>query len=314
MTLSQLRVFRAVVEQGSFRAAARSLGIAQSALTHAIQSLEGELAVPLLTRSHLGIGLTQFGEKLLVRATSILKDCERIDQDMRQLEGEPIGQIALGVTAEPMAELLQPVLERFMKIFPRVLVHVSNGSSQMLIEKIRDGRLDFVLCPLAPQVVDVDLNIDRLYRSTAAIIARAGHPMAHASSITELADCEWVGIKHEGIVGGAADRLVSMFGAQGLGSPKIAITAETLLESLYFVRATDYLTMEPRVLVDFKLFSGSLITIPIRETFNPRDVCLIRRSTSPLTFVAQELSSMLVSYSRLKHGMPARDAEADRPA
>ncbi|WP_144156449.1 LysR family transcriptional regulator [Paraburkholderia sp. BCC1885] len=303
MTLSQLRVFCAVVEQGSFRAASRSLDIAQSALTHAIQSLEAELAVPLLTRSHLGISLTPFGEKLLARASSILKDCERIDQDMRELEGEPTGRIALGLTSEPMAELLVPVLKRFIEAFPRVLVHLSNGSAQMLIERIRDGRLDFALCPLAPELDDVDLHIDRLYRSAPAILARAGHPKAHATSITELADSEWVGFKREGVVGIAANRLVGMFAANGLGMPKIVITAETLLESLFLVCETDYLTMDPGVLADFKLFSGSLVRVPIRETFQPRDICLIRRANSPLTSIAQELSSMLVSYARLKHGV-----------
>jgi LysR family transcriptional regulator of abg operon len=303
MTLSQLRVFCTVVEQGSVRAAARTLDIAQSALTHAIQSLEAELAVPLLIRSHFGISVTPFGAKLLIRATAILKDCERIDQDMRQLEGEPTGRIALGVTCEPLAELLPPVLKRFMSMFPRVLVHVSGGSSQMQIEKIRDGRLDFAVCPLAPQVVDADLNIVRLYRSTPAIIARAGHPKEHATSIAELADCEWVGIRSEGIVGGAANRLVSMFTAHGLGVPKIAITGETQFEELHLVCTTDYLAMAPRVVVDFPMFSNALVSIPIREAFNPRDVCLIRRSASPLTFIAQELSSMLMSYSRLQHGM-----------
>ena len=303
MTLSQLRVFCAVVEQGSFRAASRSLDIAQSALTHAIQSLEAELAVPLLTRSHLGISLTPFGEKLLARASSILKDCERIDQDMRELEGEPSGRIAVGLTSEPLAELLVPVVTRFMSSFPRVLVHLSSGSSQMLIERIRDGRLDFALCPLAPEFDDVDLHIDRLYRSSPAIVARAGHPMARATSIAELTDCEWVGFKREGVVGIAANRLVGMFAANGLGMPKIVITAETLLESLFLVCETDYLTMDPGVLADYKLFSGSLIRVPIRETFQPRDISLIRRSNSPLTGIAHELSSMLVSYARLKRGV-----------
>ncbi|SIO60577.1 LysR family transcriptional regulator [Paraburkholderia phenazinium] len=303
MTLSQLRVFCAVVEQGSFRAASRSLDIAQSALTHAIQSLEAELAVPLLTRSHLGISLTPFGEKLLARASSILKDCERIDQDMRELEGEPTGRIALGLTSEPLAELLVPVLKRFMSSFPRVLVHLSNGSAQTLIERIRDGRLDFALCPLAPELDDVDLHIDRLYRSSPAILARAGHPRAHATSIAELADSEWVGFKREGVVGIAANRLVGMFATHGLGMPKIVITAETLLESLFLVCETDYLTMDPGVLADFKLFSGSLVRVPIRETFQPRDVSLIRRSNSPLTSIAQELASMLVSYARLTRGV-----------
>jgi LysR family transcriptional regulator of abg operon len=303
MTLSQLRVFCTVVEQGSVRAAARSLDISQSALTHAIQSLETELAVSLLIRSHFGVSVTPFGEVLLKRATAIIKDCERIDQDIRQLEGEPVGRIALGVTCEPLAEMLPQVLKCFMAMFPRVLVHVSGGSSQTLIEKIRDGRLDFAICPLAPQVMDADLNIERLYRSTPSIISRAGHPREKATSIAELVDCEWVGIRYEGTVGGAANRLTSLFVSRGLGTPKIAITGETLIEVLHLVCSTDYLTMEPHVLVDLPLFSGSLVSVPIRETFNPRDVCLIRRSASPLTFVAQELSGMLVSYSRLQRSV-----------
>ncbi|WP_070106418.1 LysR substrate-binding domain-containing protein [Burkholderia plantarii] len=303
MTLSQLRAFCVVVEQGSFRAASRTLNIAQSALTHAIQSLEAELAAPLLTRSHLGISLTPFGERLLVRAGAILRDCERIDQDMRELQGQPSGRIALGVTSEPLAELLMPVLKRFMADYPNVLVHVSSGSSKMLTERIRDGRLDFALCPLAPNLADADLEIDRLYRSTAAVLARAGHPKAGATSIDELVDCEWVGFRREGIAGFAANRLVKMFGERGLGMPKIVLTADTLLESLYFVSETDYLTVDPGVLADLKLFSGALIRIPVRETFSSRDICLVRRSTSPPTTVAQALASMLASYARLRRGV-----------
>jgi len=301
MTLSQLRVFFAVVEQGSFRNAARSLDIAQSALTHAIQSLEAELGVSLLTRSHLGISMTPFGEKLLVRAGSILQDCDRVQQDMRQVEGEPEGKIALGVTSEPLGELLLPVLKRFIENFPHVSVNVSSGTSKTLTEKIRDGRLDFAVCALSPQVVDADLSIERLYSSVASIVARKDHPKAAANSIHTLKDCEWIGIRPEGIVGTASDRLIAMFNAEGLGLPKIALTAESTLETLYLVSETDYLTLLPRILVELKLFSSALVSIPIREAFNPRDICLIRRSGSPPTFVAQELATMLISYSRLHH-------------
>lgn len=303
MTLIQLKAFCAIVEQGSFRAASRSLDIAQSALTHAIQSLEAELAVTLLTRSHQGISLTPFGEKLLARASSILKDCELIDQDMRGLEGEPSGRIALGVTSEPLAELLVPVLKRFIEKFPCVIVHLSSGSSQTLIERVRDGRLDFVLCQLAPESDDVELHIDRLYRSATAILARTGHPQAYATSIAELVDSEWVGSKRDGVVGNGPSRLESLFDANGLGMPKIVVIAETLLESLFLVCETDYLTWDPGVLADLKLFSGSLVRVPIRETFQPRDICLVRRSNSPLTSIAHEMSSMLISYARLKHGV-----------
>jgi LysR family transcriptional regulator of abg operon len=302
MTLIQLRVFCAVVEQGSFRAAARALDIGQSTLTQAIQSLEAELGVTLLNRSHQGISVTSLGETFLIRANAIIRDCQRAMQDMQQSSGEPEGQIALGVTSEPLAESLLPVLKRFIARFPRVRVHVTSGYAKMLIEKIRDGRLDFALCPLAPPVSDVDLDIERLYRSTPGVIARKGHPQALATSVHDLKDCDWVSIRPAGIVGGAENRLTSLFRAEGLGEPRIVITAESLLETLHIVCESDYLTIEPRVLVELKLFSNSIINIPIREAFDPRDVCLISRRSAPLTMVAQELASMLVSYSRLLHG------------
>lgn len=89
MTLIQLRVFCAVVEQGSFRAAARALDIGQSTLTQAIQSLEAELGVTLLNRSHQGISVTSLGETFLIRANAIIRDCERAMQDMQQSSGNP---------------------------------------------------------------------------------------------------------------------------------------------------------------------------------------------------------------------------------
>jgi DNA-binding transcriptional LysR family regulator len=302
MTLIQLRVFCAVVEQGSFRGAARALDIAQSTLTQAIQSLEAELGVVLLNRSHQGISVTVIGENLLRRAKAIIRDCERTIEETKQSIGEPEGYVALGVTFEPLAEFLLPVLKRFIARFPKVQVHVSSSYSKMLIEKIRDGRLDFALCPLAPQVSDVDLNIERMYRSDAGVIARRGHPQANAKSVRELADCEWLTVRSDNIIGGAENRLLSLFKTEALGTPKIVITAESLLETLHIVSETDYLTIEPRALVDFKLFSSALTIIPIREALDPRDVCLISRRSAPLTTVAQEFVSMLISYSRLMRG------------
>ncbi|WP_087688749.1 LysR substrate-binding domain-containing protein [Pandoraea sp. PE-S2R-1] len=305
MTLIQLRVFCAVVEQGSFRAAARALDIAQSTLTQAIQALESELGTALLNRSHQGVTLTPVGERFLIRANAIIRDCDLATQDVKQSTGEEEGNITLGVTSEPLAELLLPVVKRFVERFPKVRVHVTSGYTKMLIERIRDGRLDFVIAPLAPQVSDVDLSIERLYRSSPSVIARKGHPKANATSVRDLVDCEWVSIRPAGIVG-AENRLISLFNTESLGHPKIALTAESLLETLHIVSESDYLTIEPQVLAEMPLFSDALISIPIRETFDPRDVCLIARRSAPFTMATQELVTMLVSYSRLVHGSTGR--------
>ncbi|WP_137805663.1 LysR substrate-binding domain-containing protein [Pseudomonas sp. G(2018)] len=301
MKLIQLRAFCSVVDMGSFRSAARELDAAQSTLTESIRSLERELGVTLLVRSNQGISLSVAGKVFLTRARSIILDCDRAVQDVRQCNGMPEGQIALGVTAEPLAACLMPVFSSFTHRFPNVRLHVASGKTKMLIEMIRAGRLDFVMCPLSADVSDTDLHIERLYSSKASVIARKGHPLADARSVRDLADCQWISVRPAGVVGSAENHLVELFRAEGLPAPKIAITTESLLEILHIVSETDYLTIEPSLLPGMKLFSSSLTSIAIREPLESREVCLISRRVSPFTPVTQELTSMLISYSRLRH-------------
>lgn len=301
MKLIQLRAFCSVVDMGSFRSAARALDAAQSTLTESIQSLERELGATLLVRSNQGISLTLAGKVFLSRARSIILECDRAVQDVRECNGAPEGLIALGVTAEPLAACLMPVFNSFTRRFPNVQLHVASGQTKRLIEMIRAGRLDFVMCPLSADVCDIDLQIERLYRSNASVIARKGHPLADAGSVRDLADCQWISVRPEGIAGSAENHLVELFKAQGLPPPKIAITTESPLEILHIISETDYLTIEPGLLPGMKLFSSSLTSISIREPLESREVCLISRRVSPFTPVTQELTSMLISYSRLRH-------------
>lgn len=301
MKLIQLRAFCSVVDMGSFRSAARELNAAQSTLTESIQSLERELGVTLLVRSNQGISLTLAGKVFLTRARSIILDCDRAVLDVRQWNATPEGQIALGVSAEPLSACLMPVFSSFTRRFPKVQLHVAGGKTKRLIEMIRAGRLDFVMCPLSPDVCDIDLHIERLYHSKTSVIARRGHPLAAARSVRDLADCQWISVRPAGVAGSAENHLIELFRAQGLPPPKIAITTESLLEILHIISETDYLTVEPGMLPGMKLFSSALTSISIREPLESREVCLISRRVSPFSHVTQELTSMLISYSRLRH-------------
>ncbi|NUU39279.1 LysR substrate-binding domain-containing protein [Pseudomonas sp. C2B4] len=301
MKLIQLRAFCSVVDRGSFRSAARELDAAQSTLTESIRSLERELGVALLVRSNQGISLTQAGKVFLPRARSIILDCDRAVQDVRQCNGMPEGQIALGVTAEPLAACLMPVFSSFTRRFPKVQLHLASGQTQRLIEMIRAGRLDFVMGPLNPDTRDIDLHTERLYSSKASIIARKGHPLAEARSVRDLVDCQWICVRPAGVAGSAEQHLIELFRTQGLPPPKITITTESLLEILQIICETDYLTVEPSLLPGMKLFSSSLIGLSIQEPLASCEVYLISRRVAPLTQVTQELTSMLISYSRLRH-------------
>jgi DNA-binding transcriptional LysR family regulator len=71
--LFQLRAFVAVADYGSFGEAAASLNLTQSAISHAIASLEEELGVMLLIRGRQGASLTDVGEQVIGEVQQVLQ-------------------------------------------------------------------------------------------------------------------------------------------------------------------------------------------------------------------------------------------------
>src|SRR3954471_20677338 len=93
MKLNQLRDALAVAEASSVRAAARSLGVAQSALTRSIQELERELGVPLFERQARGVSLTPMGALFVRRAQSVRNELRLAREEIDQARGHLHGRV-----------------------------------------------------------------------------------------------------------------------------------------------------------------------------------------------------------------------------
>lgn len=76
LSLAKFEIFSAVVELGSLTKAGETLGLSQSAVSHAISSLESEWGFSILNRGRSGIHLTSNGERLLKYIRKILKSNE----------------------------------------------------------------------------------------------------------------------------------------------------------------------------------------------------------------------------------------------
>jgi LysR family transcriptional regulator, regulator of abg operon len=315
LTLSQLRAFVAVAERGSIRAAARALDTAQSGLTQQLQSLEQSLGATLFTRTNRGIALTPFGERLMLRAGAILRECERTEREMAQLRGEAGGVVSLGVATEPLIDTFAPVLMQFRARIDNVAVHLMSGTSRTMIAWIRDGTLDFAV-GLVSATTDVsDLTVTTLYPSDPVVVCRRGHPLAHATSLRELADCDWIATRAPKQAGMPTNRLVDLFAAHELPPPRIVATTEAVFDTLHLIVETDCLSVEPSVVTRHRLFAGALVAVPIRERAERSNVCLLQRAGVPLTPAAQELAAMIASYARtVRRGDPADAAARVPPA
>jgi len=299
LTISQLRVFTAVAEHGSLRAASRALGMAQSGVTQQLQNLEMMLGATLFTRTNRGVALTALGQRLLQRAGAILGECERAEQDVAQLRGEYAGEVTFGMTTEPLIDALAPVLTEFRSRFDKVSVHLRTGTSRMMIAWIRDGTLDFAAALVSKDTDTTDLSVTPLYPSEPVVVCRRGHPKAGAKSLAELTDCTWIATRSPNLTGDtSSNRLLSFFESHGLPPPKVIATVEGVFEALHLVGETDCLSLESSVLTRRGPFAGALRTIAVRERPTQQNVCLLQRAAIPLTPAAQELATMIASYTR----------------
>lgn len=301
MTLDQLKAFVAVVEHGSIRSAARSLGVAQSGLTKQIKRLEQTIGMQLFVRASSGIVLTGYATTLLARARIILSECARAEQDVIGLRGAISGKINVGTSSEAFARLMLKSIGQLREAHPALSMHIASGPSSLLLSALREGKLDFVVTLISKNSDMTDLTSLCLARSSPKILCRRGHELANKTTIHDLVGCEWVNTGQLSQEGTPSNRLGDWFVQNGLPKPTIAVSVESLIDTLNLVSNSNYFFLGPEYVLNQSGFADKLSAIPVKEEIPDSDICLVQRSAVPLTPGAQAFASMLVSYNRMTH-------------
>jgi DNA-binding transcriptional LysR family regulator len=122
--LSQLAVLAAVAQSGSFRRAARELGIAPSAISHAVASLEGSLGVRLLARTTRSVAPTEAGTRLLERLRPALCEIDLALEAAIETRDRPAGNLRLTVPRTAAYLVLAPRLGGFAKAYPDIVLDI----------------------------------------------------------------------------------------------------------------------------------------------------------------------------------------------
>jgi DNA-binding transcriptional LysR family regulator len=156
ITLDQMQVFVVVADEGSFSAAARRLGRAQSAVTYAVQKLEEQIGADLFDRSAYRPTLSEAGVALLPRARRVLEDVAGFRTVAHAIAGGLEAEVSLVVDSMfPMCRLVEVLadLQRaFPTVVPRLYVESLGAAPQMVI----DGHADLgVVFDFATVPVDV---------------------------------------------------------------------------------------------------------------------------------------------------------------
>ncbi|WP_409238572.1 LysR family transcriptional regulator [Streptomyces sp. PA5.6] len=179
----QLRAFVAVVDAGGFGAAADELGVSQSAVSHAVASLERELAGPLLVRAGR-VRTTVLGERVLPYARGALSAVRGIEEVAADAAGTLTGTVRLAATPTVCQGLLPVLTAHWRESCPHVTVRVFEGDSAEIAGWLENGTADAAVLVDPPPGPGVLLALDG-YR---ALLPR-DHPLA-AEPVVDVRDLE----------------------------------------------------------------------------------------------------------------------------
>jgi DNA-binding transcriptional LysR family regulator len=128
---TDLSAFVAIAEQGSFRAAARHLGVTPSALSHRIRQLEQRVGVRLLYRTTRSVSPTDAGRILLEQLHPAIEQIARALNTVRTKQNKPTGRLALYVHPMVAQIVLTPVWQKFLATYPDVQLEVAGDSRKV---------------------------------------------------------------------------------------------------------------------------------------------------------------------------------------
>ncbi|MFC3079088.1 LysR family transcriptional regulator [Phenylobacterium terrae] len=138
-----LRTFVAIVETGSFTAAAETVGRTPSAVSMQVKRLEAIAGRRLLARGAHGVRLTGDGEILLVHARGILEAYEAaFDAMMAERSAQ---SLTIGLPDTFVAPVLAPLLGELLSRFPDTNVRIVTDGSRMVLRRLEEGAADLAL-------------------------------------------------------------------------------------------------------------------------------------------------------------------------
>lgn len=124
MDIKALRNFAAIMEEGSFAAAARRTGVSKSMCSKMIADLEADLGTRLLTRTTRAVTPTAAGQGFYAEVSDILARLDSATEALRAASKRPSGPLKLGAPVQYALKVFQPHLIRFMEEYPDIQLDV----------------------------------------------------------------------------------------------------------------------------------------------------------------------------------------------
>ena len=183
LEIKQLKIFRTIVEVGSFTRAGDQLGLSQSAISQQVRTLEESLGVPLLVRAGRCARPTPAGDVLFQCARQMLDRLGDIERRFAEETAGRAGTVRIGAPEPPCGYVLPGALASLRRELPKLDLRVVSGQPAITLARLVDAEIDLALLPLpveSDRLRTVEVGSDELVAVTPPDHPWIGQPRVHA--------------------------------------------------------------------------------------------------------------------------------------
>ena len=181
MDIKTLRYFLQICEDGSFSKASKSLYISQQGLSKSISNLEKEIGVPLFNRTSSGNQLTEYGEYLKNKASTIVYQFDILTEGIEEIKQKNKKFLNIGVPFGVINALSLDLINEFNKVYPDIILNIKEYTDTKCEEAVLHGDVDlgFAIAHFDKEKFDYQIvKYEKIY----AIINKK-HPLANREYI-----------------------------------------------------------------------------------------------------------------------------------
>lgn len=205
ITLKQMKILEAVVEQRSYTDAAKALFMTQPAVSMQIKQMENQIGLPLFEREGKRVTTTEAGLELLHYAQNIRQQLDEAEQVLEELKGLKRGKLHL--TMASTANYFAPhLIAAFHHEYPGADVTLDVTNRSGLLDALDNNTTDMVIMGRPPEGHNL-IGIPFI-NNPLVVIAYPEHPLAQKKSIplSEVANESFIVRERDSGTRMAADR------------------------------------------------------------------------------------------------------------
>ncbi len=288
LTLRNLRLITAIAREGNLVRAAQGMNMTQSAVTKALQEIEATVGAALFERTNRGVLPTAIGDALIAHARVIVAQIHHAEQELADLRDGSSGTVVVGTLLAASASWLPRAILRVKAARPDLIVRIVEGTNDTLMPQLRNGTIDLVVGRLPVYRERDGVEQEGLFDDHAAVVARAGHPLAGRErlALADLAGQRWILPRPETTLRRQVDEA---FRACGLRAPPGDVESMSVLANREILLHSDYLTVWPVELARMEAQGGAFAILPVDLAETRRPVGISTRAHARLTPAAEVL-------------------------